>query len=374
MTSPKNNKNKKQNYSHLKVENNNKDLISRIWNEKILNNWSEFREFILIKETREIINKDNLDLLSKSIQTNKEQIISLWKLGLPNWLRKAMWKTIIQDKCEICDNLYNNYLKRMEGEYESNFQNFHSITFTQRKSISSIYSYNTKVTQNDIIKHIDKLIKKYSNLIHDEEKFKKDIFTLIRCFCLHRPDIIYCHQIAYIATIFYLNSQNTYNAFYSFCNVVIPSYLFKFIIKDEIYIHNFSDFFHQILKKNSPDLNNYFKEIGVNIDYIFHKWIENLFVKTFQYDIVLRIWDNFFLKGEIFVFEVSLAILKILEEEILQLKKSEEIIDLLKIFPVKYNEDSLFDTIDKISISNEYTEYFDSGDLGNEKGELLRDL
>ena len=132
MTSTKNNKNKKQNYSHLKVENNNKDLISRIWNEKILNNWSEFREFILIKETREIINKDNLDLLSKSIQTNKEQIISLWKLGLPNWLRKAMWKTIIQDKCEICDNLYNNYLKRMEGEYESNFQNFHSITFTQR--------------------------------------------------------------------------------------------------------------------------------------------------------------------------------------------------------------------------------------------------
>ena len=69
-----------------------------------------------------------------------------------------------------------------------------------------------------------------------------------------------------------------------------------------------------------------------------------------------------------------MAILKILEEEILQLKKSEEIIDLLKIFPVKYNEDSLFDTIDKISISNEYTEYFDSGDLGNEKGELLRDL
>ena len=140
------------------------------------------------------------------------------------------------------------------------------------------------------------------------------------------------------------------------------------------YIHNFSDFFHQILKKNSPDLNNYFKEIGFNIDYIFHKWIENLFVKTFQYDIVLRIWDNFFLKGEIFVFEVSLAILAILEKELLEKTKSEEINELLKVFPVKYTENELFEAIDKINITNQYTEFFDTGDLGREKGELLKDL
>ena len=110
------------------------------------------------------------------------------------------------------------------------------------------------------------------------------------------------------------------------------------------------------------------------LNFFFHKWIEYLFVKTFQYNIVLRIWDNFFLKGEIFVFEVALAIFTILEKELLEKTKSEDIIDLLKVFPVKHTEHELFDTIERINITHQYTEFFDSGDLGREKGELLKDL
>ena len=149
---------------NFKVETNNQELISKIWKDDILNNWEEYRDFILIKETRELVSKENLDLLSKSIQTNKEQIISLWKLGLPNWLRKKMWKTIIQDKCEICENLYNNYVKLMKDELDLKFQNFHN-TFNPRKSITSLLNENTKATQNDIIKHIDKIIKIKSKII-----------------------------------------------------------------------------------------------------------------------------------------------------------------------------------------------------------------
>ena len=59
---------------NFKVETNNQELISKIWKDDILNNWEEYRDFILIKETRELVSKENLDLLSKSIQTNKEQI------------------------------------------------------------------------------------------------------------------------------------------------------------------------------------------------------------------------------------------------------------------------------------------------------------
>jgi hypothetical protein len=367
-------KNKSKNLN-FKVETNNYDIISKIWKDEILNNWADYRKFILIKETRELVNKEKLDLLSKSIQTNKGQIIYLWKLGLPNWLRKKMWKTIIKDKCEICENLYDNYVKLMKDEVELNFQNFNK-TFNPRKSITALLNDNSKATQNDILKHINKIIKKYSdlNLIEDNKKFKKDIFTIIKAFSLHRPDIIYSNHIAYVITIFYLNSQSCYDTFYSFCNVVIPSFLFKFIIKDEIFIESFSDFFKTIFKENFPKLNDLFIKYDIEIKLFFHKWIKYLFVKTFQYHIVLRIWDNFFLKGEIFVFEVSLAILAILEKELLEKTKSEEINELLKVFPVKYTENELFEAIDKINITNQYTEFFDTGDLGREKGELLKDL
>ena len=368
--------NKKSINLNFKVEKNNHELISKIWKEEILNNWAEYRDFILIKETRELVNKENLDLLRKSIQTNKEQIISLWKLGLPNWLRKKMWKTIIQDKCEICENLYENYVKLIKDEVELNFQNNFHNTFNTRKSITSLLNDNTKATQTDIIKHIEKIAKKYSalNLIENTQKFKKDIFTIIKAFSIHRPDIIYGNYIAYIITIFYLNSQSCYDAFYLFCNVIIPSYLFKFIIKDEMFIESFSDFFKTIFQENLPKLNDLFKKYDIDIKIFFHKWIEYLFVKTFQYNIVLRIWDNFFLKGEIFVFEVALAILAILENELLQKTKSEEITDLLKVFPVKHTEHELFETIEKFNITNQYTDFFDSGVLGSEKGELLKDL
>ena len=367
-------KNKSKNLN-FKVETNNYQIISKIWKDEILNNWADYRKFILIKETRELVNKEKLDLLSKSIQTNKGQIIYLWKLGLPNWLRKKMWKTIIQDKCEICENLYNNYVKLMKDELDLKFQNFHN-TFNPRKSITSLLNENTKATQNDIIKHIDKIIKKFSvlNLIENNNTFKKDIYTIIKAFTLHRPDIIYTNHIAYIITIFYLNSQSCYDAFYCFCNFIIPSYLFKFIIKDEMFIESFSDFFKTIFQENLPKLKDLFKKYDIDVKFFFHKWIEYLFVKTFQYNIVLRIWDNFFLKGEIFVFEVALAIFTILEKELLEKTKSEDIIDLLKVFPVKHTEHELFDTIERINITHQYTEFFDSGDLGREKGELLKDL
>ena len=69
-----------------------------------------------------------------------------------------------------------------------------------------------------------------------------------------------------------------------------------------------------------------------------------------------------------------MAIFTILEKELLEKTKSEDIIDLLKVFPVKHTEDELFETIEKINITNQYTEFFDTGDLGREKGELLKDL
>lgn len=42
--------------------------------------------------------------------------------------------------------------------------------------------------------------------------------------------------------------------------------------------------------------------------------------RTFEYETVLRIWDNYLLKGNIFVFEVAVAIVKIQEKELLNVR------------------------------------------------------
>ena len=85
----------------------------------------------------------------------------------------------------------------------------------------------------------------------------------------------------------------------------------------------------------------------------------------------LRIWDNYLLKGEKYLFEIMLSIIKMQEKE---LKNSSvtDVLKSLKNFNPRYDEEEFFDYLNEINITEEYKNFIYEINLAEEKGSLLQ--
>lgn len=54
---------------------------------------------------------EELDLVNQ--QGKSLLLISLWKIGMPNWVRKTIWPLTIGNRLEITENLYLILLKQV---------------------------------------------------------------------------------------------------------------------------------------------------------------------------------------------------------------------------------------------------------------------
>ena len=48
------------------------------------------------------------------------------------------------------------------------------------------------------------------------------------------------------------------------------------------------------------------------------QWFTTIFTYSFNFDVLQRLWDLFFIKGDKVMFRISLAIFHLMEEELLQ--------------------------------------------------------
>ena len=226
---------------------------------------------------------------------------------------------------------------------------------------------------NDILKIVNtKYQVEIFNTQTSPDIFANLLFKIIRIFTLYRQDIIYTKEIAYISTIFLLNSENYFQALVNMVNFILDSPGIKFIQKNEEFIKIRISFFKNLLSKYFPRLNKHLIKLDITPELYFNKWISKFFIKVFPYDILLKLWDNYIVKGEVFLFEISLTILKILENDCLGFGYGKILSNLRKIpFRTKYNEDNFFKLLYKCDLSDEY-EYIKETELGYEKAILLQ--
>ena len=189
---------------------------------------------------------------------------------------------------------------------------------------------------------------------------------------MYRQDIIYTKEISYISIIFLLNSENYFQALVNMINFFIDSPGIKFIQKNEDFIKIRTTFFQDLLSKHFPRLNKHLNKLEITPKLYFNKWISSFFIKTFSYDVFLKLWDNYIVKGEVFLFEIALTILKLQENNLLGLTYGNILNSLRNInFKTKKEEEKFFNLLYKCDLSDEY-EYIEETELGYEKGILLK--
>ena len=85
------------------------------------------------------------------------------------------------------------------------------------------------------------------------------------------------------------------------------------------------------------------------------------------------IFDNYLIRGKIFIFQVALAILIIKQKEIIN-SNFNELILILRDNKLNIESDVLLSEIEKLDIREQYKDYIDIYALGKEKIELFQDL
>lgn len=75
------------------------------------------------------------------------------------------------------------------------------------------------------------------------------------------------------------------------------------------------------------------------------------FIRSLDHKICARIWDSFFLEGELYAIKTGLGILKYYEME-LRLSTFDEAVNLLKKPSSNTNGDALFQLIEHIKVIN----------------------
>ena len=358
---------------------------SQLWRNDILINWKYYRKYLEgnydRKELKKIKDSSNgkIEIIDgeDTIEIyDKYQFFEYWELGLPKFIRKKLWPIIIGNRAGITENLVEYYSKNIEIldfrqlnelylDYLKNKKERDEITFSEDYLMNQIINDILKITNT---KYTNEIL----NMQMASENFAYSLFKIIRIFTLYRQDIIYSKEIAYISTIFLLNSENYYQALVNMINFVLDSPGIKFIQKNEKFIKIRTSFFKNLLSNYYPRLNNHLTKLEITPELYFNKWISSFFIKVFPYDVLLKLWDNYIVKGEVFLFEISLTILKIQENDCLGLAYGNILNNLRTIqFKMKNNEDNFFKLLYKCDLSDEY-EYIEETELGYEKAILLQ--
>jgi hypothetical protein len=148
-------------------------IISEVWKNEIIPNWKVYRRIIELKEQFKITPGNAIkkkkqiqekikrkfyinDIRNKLIEDDRNDIIAIWNYGLPCWVRKKVWKILIENKINITENLFNRYLKQCK---EIDFDNIEEDCI-EKDIVIDIY---------DIY---DKFFTEFEELQKDEKEIK----------------------------------------------------------------------------------------------------------------------------------------------------------------------------------------------------------
>ena len=297
-------------------------------------------------------------LSKKDIESN--EFYFLCNLGFPDALRKDIWSVIIGNPCCVTKSMHSGILNKIpKSDLNLNFQDLEK-KFNKNKdsSFNRNATINQMITDVIIIKNlfIDKILEQK----RDEFKFMLSVYTIANAFFSFRKDIPYNKNFIDIIYLFLLVDQKEENAFININNFLFNNNYIKLLIGNEelrkdINNNNVS-FFNQLIKNKLPNIEEHFRKMEIIPELYFIPWMDDLYIKTLNTNILLQMFDLYLINGEYVLFQIGLSILKVLEDELMNMTIS-QILNLLKRLPDKYKKEKFFEVFNSYNgIKAEYVE------------------
>ena len=223
-----------------------------------------------------------------------------------------------------------------------------------------------KKTHIEILNIIEETIKKNcekSNLI------KSCLFRLLKSIIILEPDICFIKEICYVLTfLIVISNFDEVNIFYMVISLLANDksnkyHLRSFYIKEKYLLNICKKIFEKNFSICFPELKEHLKQIKLNkefIDYI-DNWIQICYVNVFNNIYVLRIWDNFLVKGISFLINLSLSFIQNFHEDLMNIKTHQDLLNFIqklnpndKYTQIDFNiEEIILNANNKYKITNE---------------------
>jgi len=176
----------------------------------------------------------------------------------------------------------------------------------------------------------------------------KQMAEVLEAYVAYRPDVGYVPCMSYLVAGFLLNME-ALDTFISLANFINKPFNLTFYITDRSQMYKYTMMADSIISTLLPKIHKHFKEINIEPEQYLGDWFMTIFLKPLPLDVASRVWDIYFLEGEIFLFKVSLALLKMHSHQ-LESYPRELCMNLLTKFPKDLSEDALFEHISQFNL------------------------
>ena len=284
----------------------------------------------------------------QEFSTKKREILkSRTRKGIPDNLRGYAWQIFAEKKKFYVPNLY----KELESQ-------------PIKEDLEIV-----------IMKDLDRTFPLIQFFREKYGNGQRQLYKVLSAYSKYNTEVGYVQGMGFIAAIFltYMDEESSFFMLHS---------LMKKYEMEGTFFDNFPDlkkkFFIllNLQKKLIPKIYNIFQRDGVLPTMYASTWFISLFSKTLDFKIVVRIFDCFFLEGFKVIYRISLALLKLRENDFIKAEKGNSM-TLLVSCHENVDEEELFKIAFGFSISRNFIEKCEAEFekvKNNEKNEFISQL
>ena len=316
---------------------------------------------IFLKEVKDKLSKKD----DKILEFNEFMI--LCELGTSDIVRKKIWPILIGNKCGIIAlkekvTKINNF-EELEKEYFNNV----NVNFVTIPSLNKMIK--------DIIKIKYYFLQEINYKKISQNEIMSKVFTICHNFFLHRFDIPYNKNIIYLIYNFLLKDFSEEATYIYITNLICSnSTLFNLYLWKKKYI-KIHEIFNEEFEEFLPKLFNHMDKLGISSQLFLFDWLESLFCRILSNKVASMVIDLFLIFGEHVLIQTSITILKLMEEELINMSTEEILKELNCNLGNKIGVYQFFECYKNLGgIRNDYIEYRINNEFGFQKTDLLEIL
>lgn len=234
--------------------------------------------------------------------------------GIPHTLRGTAWKTMV--------DLEDYMLQQPPGFYDSLVRQECSIEHTEQIRLDLPRTFPDHVTLC-------------------EQAGRENLFNVLKAYTIFNPHIGYCQGLSYVAAVF-LMFMNPEESFWMLHVVLSRDNLEAFYNPKMSKLIENAQMFDRILSAHLPNLAAHLAQHKMDSLLYVTPWWVCTFTGLPNWEVVMRIWDCFIWEGANATFRIALAILQLIEAELLAVRGAEGLLPiLLRPNISKYGADAL---------------------------------
>jgi len=263
---------------------------------------------------------------------------------------------------KIKNKIYKNYLNRKNIPLNERIKIWKNILSINK--IKKEFDYEKIIEEIKIPENLLKIDKKTIEIVNmdlkrtyfenDEEKNRKILNNIITSMIYSNENLNYFQGLHMLTNFLHQILGNEKETFYLLMGIIKNTEVTKIFLKDLNELKILFKIFEKLINIFIPEIYTFFKLNNLKVEFFCAPWFVTLFSNSSQKVdnknlplIVLKILDNFFIKGWKIIINVGLILLKINEEKIFRLNY-ENILQFLinNILKTEFFENSFVDKFD----------------------------